>query len=404
MTQYDVKLFISHSSKTEENLTLLKKVCDALSEQGFDVLVDKSGKIPEGEEWFRYLGEWMAECNAAVILFSRAAFEQSDWVRAEATILSWRKRVQPEFKLVGVLLDDVKPEEFEDDHFFKTIRISDFQFVRDFDTSDHGLIVNKISQALAGLETETLPPPFQELARMGRDILGQLKEQPLKDAWNSLNGIDKPQWQPKMDYGDSLARFLLRNPKNALQQLHELLKKLAHVLDKTQARKLLELYKGLWVYPEAAAELCCLRHNKQPIAINSMEVEELTGPSYVRRAWPFPQPYKLISAGNSRTLNDIKEILLSVFRQSKKLERYTNPLLLVFPKPEQQESEIFPDENLVEEIDRTYPNITVIVETGKIVPNELTYLTPLEPLLEQGEEDRQSKYFEDIDELIETQI
>jgi hypothetical protein len=412
MAQDAIKLFISHSSKTEQNLTLLKQVCDALAQQKFDVLVDKSGKIPEGEEWFRYLAEWMAECNAAIILFSRAAFEQSDWVRAEATILSWRKRIQPKFKLVGVLLDDVEPEEFDDDHFFKVIRISDFQFIRDFDSNDLALTVSEISQALDDLKNQELPAPFLELARLGRDILNNLKQEPLQDAWNALNSANKPIWQPGMDFGDALARMLLRDPSNALKNLHQLLKKLAHVLNKEQAHKLLEIFKGQWVNPEAAAELCWLRHNRQSVAINSSEAENFTGHCYARRAWCYPINYKLISAGTSRTLKEIDEVLLENFGKSnrrqaqRRLQSLKEPLLLVFPHSEGSDAyEHFPDETLLEQINATYPMATVLVETGSKVPNEITnYVTPLEPLLRQDVEYDQFDSYTEIDEFIDSQI
>jgi len=404
MTQESLKLFVSHSSKNDDNLALLKKVCDSLAQAGFDILVDKGGKIPIGEEWFRYLTEWMAECHVAVILFSSAAFEDSNWVRAEATILSWRKRLQPEFKLIGVLLDGLQPEQFDHDAYYRVIRINDFQQVRDFRSDDLENQITRIIDAIGKVDTQRLTPPFQEIARRGRDILNELKENPLKDAWNNLEDIDKPQWRPGMDYGDALARLLLRSPKKALTNLHNLLWELVHVLGKKRAGVLLDLYKGLWVSPQAACELCCHSDQNNSIAINCTEVEKFTGLTYARRAWPYPKSPKLISAGNSRTLNDIEGILLSYF-ESKSQFRYTlNPVLLVFPMLEHQESEIFPDASLLEELKILYPKVTVVVETGATIPYELDYLTPLHPLLESDEEKTQIICYYQIYELIESQI
>lgn len=44
------KLFVSHSSKTPENIALLEGLCQALGAGGlgFDVLVDQGGGIPTG--------------------------------------------------------------------------------------------------------------------------------------------------------------------------------------------------------------------------------------------------------------------------------------------------------------------------------------------------------------------
>lgn len=407
-----MKLFISHSSKTEENLHLLKKVCDALAEAHFNVLVDQGGKIPTGEEWYRYLAEWMAECDAAVILFSRAAFEQSQWVRNEAAILSWRKRIQPSFKLVGVLLDDVTPEEFDDDCFYKIIRISDFQFVRDFDSNDLDQNISKIVEELGDPQSEAIPSPFQNLSEMASDILSTLSEDLLTRTWNKLNGIDKPKWLPGMDYSDALVRMLLRDPKKSLENILKLLENVIHVLGAEKSRMLTEILKGLWVNPEAASELCWHRENKQAIAINCSEFVDFTGPCYVRRSWPHPQVSKLISAGTCRTLEDIHEVLLSAFNKSnarqaeRRLKKSTDPLLLVFPHAsEYQQVENLPDESLLQEINKNFPMVTIVVQTGStILPGYAGNIKMLDPLLTSNEEDDQFERYDKIYDLIESPV
>jgi len=39
------KLFISHSSKTPDNLALLQNVCSGLRDKGFEILVDNGGQL-----------------------------------------------------------------------------------------------------------------------------------------------------------------------------------------------------------------------------------------------------------------------------------------------------------------------------------------------------------------------
>ncbi|MGH1493321.1 MAG: hypothetical protein ACRBK7_28645, partial [Acidimicrobiales bacterium] len=47
---------------------------------------------------------WMATCRGAVILLDEAGLE-SEWVRSEATILAWRAALNPDFRLIPILID-----------------------------------------------------------------------------------------------------------------------------------------------------------------------------------------------------------------------------------------------------------------------------------------------------------
>ena len=125
------KLFISHSSKTLKNLALLRDICALLgtSGAGFHVLVDQGGEIPAGADWELRLNEWMAECHAAVILFSKAALHDSDWVKKEAAILSWRREIEEGFTLIPVLLDGLSAEDLANG-LFGVLRVNKDQCVR----------------------------------------------------------------------------------------------------------------------------------------------------------------------------------------------------------------------------------------------------------------------------------
>ncbi|MEN8261712.1 MAG: toll/interleukin-1 receptor domain-containing protein [Pseudomonadota bacterium] len=148
-----LKLFVSHSSKTEENLQVLEDVCRGLWEAygtTIEILVDRDGKgLVSGHDWEKRLNEWLAECHSAVILFSEAALNRSDWVKKEATILSWRRERDPNFILIPVLLDGLTADALTNG-LFGTLRIDKSQCISSGSTAD--AIVNEIQKALGDPE------------------------------------------------------------------------------------------------------------------------------------------------------------------------------------------------------------------------------------------------------------
>jgi hypothetical protein len=160
------KLFISHSSKLDDlnisnhsaknsNLELLFDVIkgvEAEYDEVIQILVDKDDLgLPVGHDWEKRLNEWLAECHAAIILFSRPAIENSNWVKKEASILSWRRELDKNFRLIPVLLKgQTCPEDLECD-LFGTLRINKDQCIRDVTTSQQ--IVDGIKIALGDKQT-----------------------------------------------------------------------------------------------------------------------------------------------------------------------------------------------------------------------------------------------------------
>lgn len=403
------KIFISHSSKTDANREILEQVCKALPND-FTVLVDN--RIEPSSEWFPCLNEYMMECHAAIILLSTAALE-SDWVKAEAAVLCSRKRCEKDFKLFWIPLDSMNPEDINKDNYFKTIRLSDIQSIRDFDNTDEMVI--KLLNHLQILSLEPPTTPFDELVILIRDVLKKLNAEndTLESIWQSL----KDEAKSTKDHADAIARLLLREPEHIFIRLRTLIEKLAHILSKQQAETLIKIIQGQWVNPAAASLLNIARTDNHPVAINGIEIANFTGDCYARKAWPYPQEYTLIPAGKDYSLKGIKETLegtlgKSAVSQSRKEERvknYKHPLLLVFSMPDNtNQSEYqtlgFPEESFIQEIKGEYPNITIVLETGLQIPESLQYVLPLKPLLEDGMESKQCGDYEDVSYYVQHTI
>lgn len=408
------KLFISHSSKTDENVEVLDQVCKAL-QVDFEVLVDK--RIKPSEEWFPCLYEYMNECHAAVILLSNEALE-SDWVRAEAAILCNRRRIQDKFKLILIPLDGLAIEQIDKQPFFKAISITDFQAIRDCQNTIE--IITKLSEALLDLKSGKPPnTPLEKMTSQIQIILSQIQKKD-PDAFlmafqEGLNRIDPKFGFSTDNLADALVRVLLRDPLKIFENIRLLFVELSLLIEKGEANKILDIVKGHWVHPEAAVLLSKARVNLQPVAINGMQVHDFSGDCYARQAWPAPNPYTLVTANkDDRSFANIEQTLLSqvppktMAERLKKqcLDKFTDPLVLVFPYPDRDlNSDLaFPDKDLLDQIKDKLKNVTVILSTGEKIPTHLNYVQPLVPLLTQQQEDDQYIRYDSVNQFVDTHL
>ena len=124
------RIFISHSCKDVEiadavpfedeqdpRLRRLKyvkilrdEVVRLLSEK-HEVLLDRKLLDP-GDNWPIKLLRWLGDCDGAVLLLSEDAI-LSKWVLQEATILTWRRRLRQDFKLIPVMLGGLEFDALE---------------------------------------------------------------------------------------------------------------------------------------------------------------------------------------------------------------------------------------------------------------------------------------------------
>lgn len=104
------KIFISHSTKTDEGRAFLDAVKSAL-EKKYEVLLDQTGLQP-GDNWRAKIYQWIDDAHGAVLLFTPEAL-RSTFVQIEASILSWRSFQQPEFVFLPVLVGAVTPTDLQ---------------------------------------------------------------------------------------------------------------------------------------------------------------------------------------------------------------------------------------------------------------------------------------------------
>jgi hypothetical protein len=104
-------VFISHSTRDPGDAQRITTLTDALETLELTVRVDKDALVL-GELYRRQINEWISECRAAIIVIAPETLE-SEEVKAEASVLAYKKSSTPDFTLIPVLAgatsyDDLK--------------------------------------------------------------------------------------------------------------------------------------------------------------------------------------------------------------------------------------------------------------------------------------------------------
>lgn len=200
------KIFISHSCKDlessqddHEDATQLRrmtrlqyarlvrdKIVEGLSQSkpnglGFKVLLDRD-RFKPGQEWRAKLHYWLGSCDGAVILLSEDSI-LSEWVRKEATILSWRKSLRSDFLLIPVFLGDLQPNTLKESGL-DSLLLTEIQAARLTPDDVEG----------GGRKVESLPREKQEIhaTRLAQKVLARfegylmLKGETDLDRWIQL--------------------------------------------------------------------------------------------------------------------------------------------------------------------------------------------------------------------------
>jgi len=403
------KLFISHSSRLDDpeisndpdqnpNLKLLLDVIyDIKNEYGdaIEILVDKDEKgLPAGHDWEKRLNEWLAECHAAVILLSKRAIENSNWVKKEAAILSWRRELDKNFLLIPILLQgQTTPDDLEKD-LFGTLRISKDQCIRDVNTGQD--VLNGIKNALG--EKETLQgkirlTPFDRLQVVVAKLLAENSDSnTLKDAWDELTGEDKPLWDPNAitQFSHALTRYLLRDNANSLANFTAVLNNIRPKVKQDNAKEIFEYVRSLWVDAKAAGCIPQSKTHQKFLAQNGNHLPNFTFKRYTERAWPMDSNYKVVSTSSTEE-KTLFEQIRAEFKRSQRISlssdqcdaiinSYPRQIVIYIPAKAQDGGGLLDDPLLRTTLRHKYPKAIFVLGTGdqlpEVVPDDIAKVEP----------------------------
>jgi len=420
-----LKLFVSHSSRLDDvdqdqldddhNWNLLSETCEGLKQlygDKIEILVDQDeeGLYPSCD-WEERLNEWLAECHEAVILFSKRACETSDWVKKEAAILSWRREIGKNLRLIPILLEgQVEISDLEED-IWSILQIQKSECRKATTSAD---IVQCIEQALGSPDTlsNTFPQtPFEKLAGHISAILSkEASDKNLESIWEDLaESDDKPAWHPNRGekFAFALTRLMLRDSKECIANCAKVIEQIEPYPEQDRAKELLKIVRALWVDVKAAALFPSSYKQHGILAMSGryllhadkyLNTEHYTIDRYKERAWSNSDginPFTITSSDPDMIKTEIRnrfcmknipippevEVLDQIINKSGK------PLLACLDATDNNGG--VPDNRQLLELSKLtkhYPNLIIILATGDSRPqmsDSLMAITPhLDPIVE----------------------
>lgn len=292
-----LKLFISHSSVFEEpsqadaHLNLVQETCQAIRQaypNQIEILVDYDG-LPPACEWRKRLHSWLYECDAAIILFSRRARDQSDWVKFEASVLSHRASREPGFKLIPVLLrDETEPNDLEQG-FWRAISLAERQCIRSAQCAQE--IVAGLNTPLGELLATQNHCSFGRRFSVIRSLIADYcakdedKGLALREAWEAVAGPNDvlPDWpiEPIGRYSLALTIYIFHDAniesntkpglgapcfEDAVGRFRKVFRKMSHPFQ--SPKHIRDYILPLWVHEQAACDLLEEQKSEHLVALN----------------------------------------------------------------------------------------------------------------------------------------
>ncbi|MCB1743275.1 MAG: toll/interleukin-1 receptor domain-containing protein [Gammaproteobacteria bacterium] len=428
------KIFISHSTKTEPNLRLLGELVDAIADRVIEHAGDRlslrtvydRADLVAGDAWYERISQWMAECHVAVILFSEAALFDSDWVRREAAVLTWRRELQKEFVLLPVLLGEVRAEALEQG-IYGVMRVAANQCI--VCDGDAGALADAIVTALtARLEDfaacqafKAEHASFEPIEGHVCDALaGELTPRQLDTGAERMGGVPL-NWPLDVARRDALrlSRELLKDPGRTLSRLGALAGELP-ALERDVSQRLFqhlrELLMSFWVPADTAARVHTARLGARVLVCNGRylteqtpdpELNGFTSHCLLSRAWPLARSWRKIVLARCDDLDSVHAEILSHFsacRRKRTLEdklAYVRDcglqIVIVLP------AAVLPGQggdHLLGELLRRYERALFLIDCGeRLVQVEDDTLVSLDPPIDPHVEEAQYDAYDTISDV-----
>ena len=144
--------------------------------------------------WKSILYNWLADCDAAIVIIGRNAIE-SRWVRREVNLLLWRRALGSPISIIPILLADVRSADVRNSDLSEVL---DFQFIRaaseNLTQEEEQELIRQVVERLPDI-SGTLPSlDYDGLRKWLADVVSCLREvndeTALRAAVRALNVAD----------------------------------------------------------------------------------------------------------------------------------------------------------------------------------------------------------------------
>lgn len=244
--------FISHGrSKADEEQANADSVraglIERLKEFNWDVRVDDL--LPAGADWRLTLYEWMAECDAAVVLVTRGGMTKP-WLKLEANLLLWRRGLGAPVTILPVLLGGLEPRDLRGTEISQ---LASQQVIEQKSSDSCDDVVARIIKALGDMGECVDTSAMQSMRSKIEHCLDVVKQEfPLRGMAGELGARDSP--FPTTQEG---CRFIAHQFLGPVPtgQVPKAIKKVAFYLDPDRLKKLIGLAVPTWIDPVAVRRL-----------------------------------------------------------------------------------------------------------------------------------------------------